>query len=522
MRLYISLLIMLLTVSFALGAVGDREVSEGSSTVPAMQSYQAGIGERGIDPLEGYQPPQTESSMPYQALSGGYPQGDQQAPLAAYPSSESAPQIEGPYQERMSAEDLRLSEPLADSFQPDASLNFAPATPSGLPTESYGPGQGKGQASWYYPRSAASSNRFYVQTSSGLGTVAGCKYGGYLPLWSDINSGGNFYVYEWYPGQRTPSVKCSGWTWTGFKKGWFSGDVPGWHILCYNCGDWSNYIYIYVHGPGGAPGAYSAAAPQGSLPAGAPTPPDPNSEKLVLPDFNLYKPVSGQGGYPGQGSQSGYPAEEIGPASGGYPIKSGYPVQSGYPDQSNYFDQGGYPLQSGYPVQSSYPSKGFAGGTGLSSSAAQGCPTCVGGVSSSYPVQGGCPTCSASAGLTAPSGYAPQSYHAVYPRPSSCRCYEYYVQVLPGKISTTAGVKCKDWLPLWSKISRPGMYWSFEWALCGNPPASYCPPEVKNFRYKGPGWCQTWFRGNKPGWHVLSYYCNDWSNYVYIYVWPAS
>lgn len=506
MRLYLSLLIVLLTVvNFALGAVGDAGVSEGSS-VPETQSYQADMAGQGIDPSSDYQAPQMEGSMPYQDLSsGGYPQGDQ---LAAYPSSEAAPQIGGPYQDRMSAEDLRLSEPFADSFQPDASLNFAPATPSAsLPTESYGHGQGP--APWYYPVSAASSNRFYVQTSSGLKTVAGCKYGGHLPLWSDINSGGNLYIYEWYPGQRTPLVKCSGWAWTGFRKGWFSGDVPGWHILCYNCGDWSNYIYIYVHGPGGAPGAYSAAtaaAPQISLPAGAPTPPDPNSENLVLPDFNLYKPVSG---YPAEGSQSGYPAQEIGPASGGYPVQSSYP------------GQGGYPVQSGYLVQGSLPEPG---GEGLSANPTQGCPTCTGfaGVSGSYPVQGGCTSCAASAGLTAPAGYAPRSYHAVYPRPSSCRCYEYYVQVLPDKISTTAGVKCKDWLPLWSKISRPGMYWSFEWVLCGNLPASYCPPEVKNFRYKGPGWCQTWFRGNKPGWHVLSYYCNDWSNYVYIYVWPAS
>jgi hypothetical protein len=274
------------------------------------------------------------------------------------------------------------------------------------------------------------------------------------------------------------------------------------------------------------PSGYQASQQGGSWPAGAPTPPDPNSENLALPDYNLYRPASDQIGYPSQGGQS-YPIQENYPGIDGYPIQSGYPAQGsyaaqyGYPVQGSYPIQSGYPLQSGYPVQSGNPAKIIVDGTGMGSNPAQGCPTCT-GVSGIYPVQGSCPSCSGSVRLTAPSGYMPQNYNAVYPRPSTCRCYEYYVQVLPGKVSTIAGVRCGEWLPLWSKISRPGMYWSFEWTLCGYPPASYCSPEVKNFRYKGPGWCQTWFIGNKPGWHVLSYYCNDWSNYVYIYVWPSS
>ena len=77
-------------------------------------------------------------------------------------------------------------------------------------------------------------------------------------------------------------------------------------------------------------------------------------------------------------------------------------------------------------------------------------------------------------------------------------------------------------MPLWSKISRPGVYWSFEWTCLRQRSGYYCSPEVRNFGYKSSGWYQTWFRGNNPGWHILSYHCNDWSNYIYIYVWPAA
>ena len=119
-------------------------------------------------------------------------------------------------------------------------------------------------------------------------------------------------------------------------------------------------------------------------------------------------------------------------------------------------------------------------------------------------------------------GQTSSSTNAVYPRPTSYRCNEYFVQVWPGRLNTVGSVKYGEWLPLWSKIGRAGNYWSFEWALCGNPSGYYCYPEVKNFGFKATGWYPTWFRGNKPGWHILCYYCNDWSNYIYIYVWPTT
>ncbi len=521
--------VFLAMINVTLGAVGNSGVSDGFSGSQLDQGYPSSANQQvTASQLTGYQAAPIGASVPYQ--DGTYqgsnilPQNNQPSQIQPVSQSPSAaaypiPQINGPYQERMSPEELKIPQPQADSFHPDGSLDFVSTTlPNGLTTGTYGSTQGiiKGSGFWYYPESVISPNRFYVQTSSGLGTVGGCGLGGYLPLWADINSGGNFFVYEWYPGRNTPFVRWWGWTWPGFKKGWFSGDVPGWHILCYNSRDWSNYIYIYVYpGTSATPNAFSSypydrsVMTQGSLPTGAPTPPDPNSERLMLPDYNLYKPANSQ---MSQGGYSGYPAQANYPAQGNYPAQASYPVQSNYPAQASYPVQGNYPAQASYPAQSSYsPQPGYP---------IKSCTTCANQAAVASGVSGGCPTCSASSSLTAPYGYAPQSYQAVYPTPSICRCNEYYVQPYPGRLSTVAGVYCGEWLPLWSKISRPGVYWSFEWSVCGN--RGYCSPEVRNFGYKSTGWYPTWFRGNIPGWHILSYYCNDWSNYIYIYVWPAS
>lgn len=563
------LVMFLIMTDVALGAVGGGSVSDGTSAIQPDLGYStgtaagAGIEDSAQSPsmtpmgmassmgayvpvqTESYQPIPSESSSP---MSGSYPEGYSQLQGYVPPSAvqnaqtvvSSAPQISGPYQEGMSAEDLKFARPQADSFRPDESLGFVSAAlPSNLNIPITGAnaaystasgamqGTAPGSSSWYYPSSVRSPNRFYVQTSSGLSTVGGCGYGSYLPLWADINSGGNFFVYEWYPGRSTPSAQWWGWSWTGYKKGWFYGDVPGWHVLVYNCRYWSNYIYIYVYPSSSYPGAYAGTAYSGAamatqapysagtgasfgyggsagmgsaLPGGAPTPPNPGSESLALPDSNIYMP------YTSQAMQTAF---------------SGNPAQSGLAAPAG--------LQSVQPLPglpSGYSSAGTMSAPAVSGYgySARPCTACIGstmaagGVSSSYPSEGNCPTC-ASAGLTAPRGYAPQSYQAVYPRPSTCRCNEYYVQYYPNRISTVAGVYCGEWLPLWSKISRPGVYWSYEWTLSGS---AYGSPEVRNFGYKNAGWYQTWFSSSDAGWHVLSYHCNDWSNYIYIYVWPTS
>src|SRR5690606_6774332 len=177
-----------------------------------------------------------------------------------------APWISGPVEDQMTAESLGLSIPKAESFSPDESLNFVShPIPTMTAGEAYGQGGSAmlgfeagsgiskatsskvGSTGWYYPGLVTSSNRFYVQTASGLATVAGCSYRGYLPLWAEIKSKGYFFVYEWYPKTSTPLVRLWGWSVPGCKKGWFTGDVPGWHVISYYCGAWSNYIYIYVY-----------------------------------------------------------------------------------------------------------------------------------------------------------------------------------------------------------------------------------------------------------------------------------
>lgn len=509
----------LVMINTALGAVGDVGISDTSAIIPQEQRSPAGMD------TDSYMPTlsdQASISRPSLSSYDGYPVQGQDNPLSqqsAYP----APQIIGPMQEQMTAEKLGLSQPQMESFAPDGNLGFVSASqpidttqivsaPVQSSTQSFVQAAQPGSSIWYYPSSVVSANRFYVQTASGFRTVGGCSNRGYLPLWADIKSSGNFFVYEWYPGQSTPSVRWWGWTGNGWKKGWFCGDVPGWHILCYNSGIWSNYIYIYVHPRGAvlsAPSDFSSAAPSmsaASLPLDAPIPPDPAAERIVLPDFNLYRPITDQS------SQSGYSYPS------NVPFSSSGTGQLENPAIAN-------PALINYPNQAAYA--GAAILPGQASSSRKTCTTCTsstvitGGVSSSYPYERGCPTCVTPASQSAPYGYAAQSYQAVYPVPSICKCNEYYVQSCPGRLATVAGVFCGAWLPLWSKVSRPGAYWSFEWTACSSGPGYYCPPEVKNFGYKSTGWYQTWFKANNPGWHILSYHCNDWSNYIYIYVWPA-
>ena len=67
-------------------------------------------------------------------------------------------------------------------------------------------------------------------------------------------------------------------------------------------------------------------------------------------------------------------------------------------------------------------------------------------------------------------------------------------------------------LPLWLKTSKTGNIWFYEWY----------PDGALDTQYAGnvysPGWYKRWFIADVPGWHILQYYCNGWSNYIYIYV----
>ncbi len=525
MRHYLALLVtFLVMINIALGAVGDADVSNTASDYQPEQSYATGTDtwNAGSQP-SGLQGGYIDSYMPHEGSLSNSGQGNYPLPVQKPSSSQGsaypAPQISGPVAEQLTAEELGLSLPQMESFTPDGSLGFVSAAlPDRANQAIYAPVQSAGQAgqsstqpsvqaalpgsnTWYYPSSVVSANRFYVQTASGLRTVGGCGYRGYLPLWADIKSSGHFFVYEWYPGQSSPSVRWWGWTGTGWKKGWFSGDVPGWHILCYNSGIWSNYVYIYVYpaaAVSSASSGYSNAVPSMTavaLPSGAPVPPDPGAEGLVMPDFNLYRP-------------------------GNSALKSSSPTSPAQVNPALANPALANPSLVSYPDQFAHGAAGMAGSPTSTATTCTSSTVIAGGVSCSDPCGKSCPTCAMQASPSAPIGYAMQSYKAVYPVPSVCRCNEYYVQTCPGGLETVAGVFCGEWLPLWSKVSRPGEYWSFEWTVCAGGPGNYCSPEVKNFGYKSSGWYQTYFKGNNPGWHILSYHCNDWSNYVYIYVWP--
>jgi len=229
-----------------------------------------------------------------------------------------------------------------------------------------------------------------------------------------------------------------------------------------------------------------------ALPAGAPTPPDIYSEQLALPNFNLYPPVNNQIGTGGNIDRSAQ--KIVAPAA-----VAAYAVQ-------------------GYP-------SGLEGKT-TSSKTTTTCTTSTlvtDGVYSNCPCADGsfCQDDVISKGHDAPQGYKSKSSKAVFPKPSKCRCNEYYVLSCQGETDTIAGVYSGEWIPLWSRINHPGEYWSYEWKVCHSAASKGCNPEVRNFGHKNAGWYQTWFMGSEPGWHILSYYCNDWSNYVYIYVWPA-
>jgi hypothetical protein len=62
------------------------------------------------------------------------------------------------------------------------------------------------------------------------------------------------------------------------------------------------------------------------------------------------------------------------------------------------------------------------------------------------------------------------------------------------------------------KTSSTGNIWFYEWYPSGMLDTNFAG--FANY----PGWYKRWFFADTPGWHILQYYCNGWSNYAYIYV----
>lgn len=86
-----------------------------------------------------------------------------------------------------------------------------------------------------------------------------------------------------------------------------------------------------------------------------------------------------------------------------------------------------------------------------------------------------------------------------------------YVSYVP---QTTGGCKLFGWQPMWLQIPDSGPVWFYEWYPNGE-------LRVKYLGYSSAGWNKKWFNGDVPGWHILQYYCNGWSNYIYIYVYGS-
>ena len=84
-----------------------------------------------------------------------------------------------------------------------------------------------------------------------------------------------------------------------------------------------------------------------------------------------------------------------------------------------------------------------------------------------------------------------------------------YVSYAP---RTVASCNLYAHLPLWMSTARGGNIWFYEWYPSGSLVTNY----AGNVYY--PGWYKRWFYADVPGWHILQYYCNGWSNYAYIYV----
>lgn len=113
----------------------------------------------------------------------------------------------------------------------------------------------------------------------------------------------------------------------------------------------------------------------------------------------------------------------------------------------------------------------------------------------------------ASPGLGAVSATGP-TYKLVVP-PGGYASNKLYISYAP---QTVASCYLYAYLPLWLQTSTYGNIWFYEWYPNGMLDTNYAG------RVYYPGWYKRWFYADVPGWHILQYYCNGWSNYVYIYV----
>ncbi len=113
-------------------------------------------------------------------------------------------------------------------------------------------------------------------------------------------------------------------------------------------------------------------------------------------------------------------------------------------------------------------------------------------------------------GATAGTSSYATAYMIIPPAVSSPN--KFYI---PYASSTVAGCYLGQWLPMWMDVRGSGPLYSYEWYPDGRLATQY----MAYIPY--PGWQKMWFNGDAPGWHTLQYYCNGWSNYIYVYVYGS-
>jgi hypothetical protein len=114
---------------------------------------------------------------------------------------------------------------------------------------------------------------------------------------------------------------------------------------------------------------------------------------------------------------------------------------------------------------------------------------------------------------SAPSGLGATATSPTYAQmivpPGGAAANSLYISYAP---QTVTGCNLYASLPLWLQTTSTGNAWFYEWYPNGMLDTNYAG------NIYAPGWYKRWFFADVPGWHILQYYCNGWSNYAYVYV----
>jgi hypothetical protein len=162
------------------------------------------------------------------------------APVPVVPNDPTLLGLQIPSEPTMSSQAPSSEETDQTLIPADESFAKRPNTDDKIDKTDYLP-----QTTMITPTDVGSPNKFYVNFASQMS--ASSHLSDWLPIWLQVYSSGPIWIYEWYPDGRL-DVKYLGYSYPGWYKRWFHSNVPGWHVLQYYSGGWSNYIYIYVYG----------------------------------------------------------------------------------------------------------------------------------------------------------------------------------------------------------------------------------------------------------------------------------